>query len=252
MTIPLKPGILYGPVNSRRLGRSLGINLLPADRKVCTFDCLYCQYGWTDRAAGDGASFADPEKVKRALEDYLPTLPLPPAYLTFSGNGEPTLHPRFPEIVDKVIEIRDRLAPSARTAVLSNSTTVHKPRIREALRRLDVRIMKLDAGTEATFGAFNRPPSGLFLKNVAEGLAELGKVTIQSLWAGGPSGNDSEGEVEAWAARIKRIRPVAVQIYTLARGWPEPGLRPLELQRLDEICRRVSIEGIPAEVFSRV
>jgi wyosine [tRNA(Phe)-imidazoG37] synthetase (radical SAM superfamily) len=249
LTIPLKTGILYGPVDSRRLGRSLGINLLPAGRKVCTFDCAYCQYGWTDRSADASDGFLKPGEVERALEALLPTLPRPPAYLTFSGNGEPTLHPAFPEIVERVIAVRDRLAPSARTAILSNSGTAGREDIRRALRRLDIRIMKLDAGTEAGFSGFNRPLGGLTLEGIADGLAELGEVTVQSLWAGGASGNRSEGEVEAWITRLRRIRPWEVQVYSLARGWPEPGLEPLERRALESIGKNVRAAGIPAAIY---
>ncbi len=249
MTIPLKTGILYGPVNSRRLGRSLGINLLPAGRKVCTFDCAYCQYGWTERSAGLASGFATPEAVVQSLEALLPTLPQPPAYLTFSGNGEPTLHPEFPAIVEAVIGIRDRLVPSARTAILSNSGTSGREDIRRSLRRLDVRIMKLDAGTEAVFSGFNRPLGGLTLKEIVDGLAEHGGVTVQSLWAGGPAGNYSEGEVEKWIERLRLVRPVEVQIYSLDRGWPDLWLAPLERRRLDAIGARLKAEGIPATVF---
>lgn len=249
MTIPLKTGILYGPVNSRRLGRSLGINLLPADRKACTFDCAYCQYGWTDRPAGGAGGFVEPEAVERALESLLSALPRPPAYLTFSGNGEPTLHPAFPQIVEAAIRVRDRLAPSARTAILSNSGTAGREDIRQALRRLDVRIMKLDAGMEAVFSGFNRPLGGLTLKEIVDGLADLGGVTVQSLWAGGPAGNYSEQEVGEWIARLGRIRPVGVQVYTLDRGWPEPALAPLERPLLEVIGTRLREAGIPASIY---
>jgi len=249
MTIPLKTGILYGPVNSRRLGRSLGINLLPAGRKVCTFDCAYCQYGWTDCTAGVSNRFVKPEEVERALEASLQGMGEPPAYLTFSGNGEPTLHPEFPAVVEAVIALRDRLAPSARTAILSNSGTAGREAIRRALRRLDVRIMKLDAGTDVMFGAFNRPLGGLTLGEIVEGLADLGGVTIQSLWAGGPSGNYSEREIEEWTIRLRRIRPIAVQIYTLARGWPEPGLKPLEHRDLEAIGMKLQAAGIAGCVY---
>lgn len=249
MTIPLKSGLLYGPVRSRRLGRSLGINLLPAGRKVCTYDCAYCQYGWTDRSAGVPTGFARPEEVARALEALLPTLPRPPEYLTFSGNGEPTLHPQFPAIVEAVIAVRDRLAPSARTAILSNSGTAGREEIRRALRRLDARIMKLDAGTEAGFAAFNRPSGGLTLAAIEEGLTALGAVTLQSLWAGGPKGNDGEAEVAAWGDRCGRIRPLQVQVYSLDRGWPEPGLLPLERAALERIAAALESRGIPVAVF---
>ena len=249
MTIPLKTGILYGPVDSRRLGSSLGINLLAAGRKVCTFDCAYCQYGWTNRLGDNMDGFAKLEEVERALEEYLPTLKHAPAYLTFSGNGEPTLHPEFPAIVEAVSGARDRLAPAARTAILSNSETAGREDIRRALHRLDVRIMKLDAGTGAVFSGFNRPLGAPALDGIVEGLAELGGVTIQALWAGGPSGNYSAGEVEAWLTRLRIIRPVEVQVYSLARGWPEPGLEPLERRILEAIGAKVRDAGIPASVY---
>ena len=253
MLLELQKGIIYGPIRSRRLGHSLGVNLLPASAKVCTFDCLYCQYGWTDREAlRNLRSLALPSRrqVAEALEKALASVAQdPPAYITFSGNGEPTLHPDFADIVDDVIAIRDRLAPSARTAILSNSTTVSESGIRGALARLDVRIMKLDAGTEARFCAYNQPASGYDIASVVEGLAGLKDVTLQALFARGPAGNASDTDIEAWVSLVKQIAPTLVQIYTLDRGYPSRQIEPVGRADLEAICRRLGEAGIEGKVY---
>ena len=252
MVLALKRDITYGPVRSRRLGRSLGINLLGGTAKVCTFDCLYCQYGWTPPDATsrlEHHEFPAPGDVVSAVEATLSGLDEPPAYLTFSGNGEPTLHPRFGEVVDGVTALRDRLAPAAHTAVLSNSTRVYDPTVRSALSRLDVRIMKLDAGTEATFRRFNRPLGGISLAQVLEGLRALGGGTIQTLLAEGPDGNTSAEELHAWVSAVLSVRPVAVQIYTLARGYPSERIGPVGPRLLDAIAARLRALGVAAAAF---
>ncbi|MBZ5588347.1 MAG: radical SAM protein [Acidobacteriia bacterium] len=252
MLLDLKQGVTYGPVRSRRLGRSLGINLLGSAAKVCTFDCLYCQYGWTppDSASGpDGPGLPSPQEVFAAVESALAGLDEPPSYLTFSGNGEPTLHPRFGEIVDGVSALRDRLAPGARTAVLSNSTRVHDPRVREALARLDVRIMKLDAGTEETFRRFNRPPEGVSLAEVLDGLRSLDGLTIQTLVAEGPDGNANAWEIHSWVDAVVSVRPVAVQLYTLARGYPSDRIGPVGARLLEAIRDRLLALDVSASVY---
>lgn len=252
MLLCLQKGIVYGPVMSRRLGRSLGINLLPPERKVCTLDCAYCQYGWTDPEVLRTASpqpFPAAGLVTETIALALVRLPQPPAYITFSGNGEATLHPEFPRLAAEVTTLRDRYAPAARTAILSNSTTVHRPEIRTALALLDERIMKLDAGEEAVFRRFNRPAPGLTLEQVVRGLEALPGVTIQTLFAGGPLGNAGPEAVEAWLGRISRISPVNIQVYTLDRGYPEPGLEELPRETLEGIAARVRRLGLAAEVF---
>ena len=250
MLLELKKGCVYGPVSSRRLGRSLGINVLPAARKVCTFDCQYCQYGWTRPdclATADG--FPIVATVLAEMEAALARLPDPPAFLTFSGNGEPTLHPEFPGLVDGVIALRDRVVPSARTAILSNSTRVGDPAIRAALRRLDARIMKLDAGSQAVLDAFNQPLEPLGIDELVEGLRDLGDVTIQALFAGGPAGNHVPEHVAAWLARVERIRPVAVQVYTLDRDVPSRHLAPVPRPDLEAIAAALEARGIAATAF---
>ncbi len=252
MLLPLQRGVVYGPVRSRRLGRSLGINLLPTTAQACTFDCVYCQYGWTPADPGaslprSGVPGAD--DVLAAVETALTSLADPPAYLTFSGNGEPTLHPAFAEIVRGVTELRDRLAPSCRAAILSNSSRVVEARVREALALLDVRIMKLDAGTEETFRRFNRPFGSTTLASVLEGLRSLGGVTVQTLFAEGPAGNCEPREVRAWIENVLELEPLAVQLYTLDRGCPCESIGPVGRRLLGAISDVLTSAGVPAAVY---
>jgi wyosine [tRNA(Phe)-imidazoG37] synthetase (radical SAM superfamily) len=252
MLLPLQRGIIYGPVQSRRLGRSLGINVLPSDRKACNFDCRYCQYGWTDRSALDAMTESDYPAVPEildALSSALRALLEPPRYLTFSGNGEATLHPRFGEIVDGVNAIRDRLVPQARTAILSNSSRAMDREIREALMRLDVRIMKLDCGTEGRFARFNRPVGGITIESITEGLRALPDTTLQTLLVRGTYGNLDDAELDAWLGRVGSIRPRRVQLYTLDRKAPDQDLVPATREQLEKIRTRVAALGIEAEVF---
>jgi len=249
MLLELQSTIIYGPIRSRRIGSSLGVNLLPPRIKICSFDCLYCQYGWTDFSLIESAAFPGPEEVRKALEEALERLPEQPRWITFSGNGEPTLHPDFGRIVDIVMEVRDRLAPGTGTAILSNSTTVHRPEIREALSRLDIRIMKLDAGTPEMFDSYSRPAPGFTLEQTVEGLVALNDVTIQSLFTKGRSGNYTEENIEAWIGRLKRIEPITVQVYSLDRGFPSREIEKLIPGELEGIVERLEGAGIPAQAF---
>jgi wyosine [tRNA(Phe)-imidazoG37] synthetase (radical SAM superfamily) len=247
-TIPLQQGIIYGPVNSRRLGRSLGINLLPTTIKVCTFNCAYCQYGWTRQTLPE-PDLPQLSEVISALEKSVQNLPVAPAYLTFSGNGEATLHPSFAAIVEEVIFLRNRCLPNAKTAILSNSSTVSSPVIREVLSKLDVRIMKLDCGLENCFRTYNRPRNGIELKMIVSGLKELQDVTIQTLFAGGPGGNFTEGNLEGWIKTLEEIKPIFVQIYTLDRGYPSRKISPLKPDDLMWIKDRLKKHRITSGVY---
>jgi wyosine [tRNA(Phe)-imidazoG37] synthetase (radical SAM superfamily) len=251
----LKKGLTYGPVNSRRLGRSLGLNILPRETKLCSFDCVYCQYGWTGAhvaRAGRDYGLPSPADLAAALDAKLRSLDEPPAFITFSGNGEPTLHPRFAEMVDAANAARDRRAPSARTAILSNATTAGDPAVQTALLRLDVRIMKLDAGTSSAFARYNRPCPGVDLEAVTSGLAALAArapVIIQALFTVGKNGNLSAEEIEAWRDRLLRIKPAGVQIYTLARGYPDKNIAPATRDDLRAVAGRLADSGIRGELF---
>jgi wyosine [tRNA(Phe)-imidazoG37] synthetase (radical SAM superfamily) len=250
MLLELKSGCVYGPVRSRRLGASLGINALPPGRKTCSFDCLYCQYGWTPRdTESQAASFPSVEQVLSEVAAALAELVDPPAFLTFSGNGEPTLHPEFPALVEGAIALRDRLARSTRTAILSNSTRVGDPDVQAALRRLDVRIMKLDAASQSTLDAFNQPLWPLAIGELIAGLRALGEVTLQALFASGPAGNLDEEHVTRWLEAVREIRPMSVQVYTLARGFPSRDIEPAPPAALAAIAATLRESGIAATAF---
>jgi wyosine [tRNA(Phe)-imidazoG37] synthetase (radical SAM superfamily) len=237
--LELQRDVSYGPINSRRLGRSLGINLLPADRKVCTFDCIYCQYGSADStpASSQQAGFPTVETVLEKVETAIQRQPSPPDYLTFSGNGEPTLHPDFPQIVAGVRRLRDRTCPGARLAVLSNSSQVHRAEIRAALEQLDDPIMKLDAGDPVTLSQVNRPVSGITLESIVKGLAALPRLIIQSMIISGEVQNFQGEPLEAWLTTLSRLSPVEVQIYTAERPVAESGVGRVSRDDLAELAR---------------
>ena len=255
MLLTLKKDIIYGPVHSRRLGRSLGINILPENKKACPFNCVYCQYGWTEYHATrmDGSlRLPSVEEVKKALETALINLKEPPAFITFSGNGEPTLHPDFDAMVESIVSIRNLLAPAARTAILSNSALVWEKPIQVSLSKLDSRIMKLDCGSPLLFERYNQPCSGVDLDLITQGLEELEDVTIQALFASGETGNLNTQNIEEWIKRLKRIKPKAVQLYTLDRDYPDKTLEHANDEELSNIKSQVLQASFPAEVYSRL
>jgi len=252
MTIPLQKGIIYGPVNSRRLGRSLGINVVSTKIKTCTFNCLYCQYGLrrvADSELRNSNWYPPLNTIIRTLTDVLTIVDPDPAYLTFSGNGEATLHPAFPEIVREVIKRRDRYCPQALVAILSNSSTVNNPRIRKTLAHLDRRIMKLDCGDEKYFRRFNQPIDGIRFSDIVNGLKSLPAVTIQALFAAGSGGNYHAENIGAWLECLSEISPLDVQIYTLDRPYPSKLIAPLEKEKLALLKNEVLNRGINAEVY---
>lgn len=248
--LQLQRQIVYGPVRSRRLGGSLGINLLSTEVKVCSYNCLYCQYGWNEPPGPEGPRYPGVPEILESVEKALLMLPRPPAYITFSGNGEATLHPDFPSIVEGVTRIRHRIAPSSRTAILSNSSTVARREIRDALSRLDVRIMKLDAGNPETLRAYNQPSPDVEFDAVLEGLERLADVTIQALFTAGPLGNAGPDNVRDWIGRLIRIAPRTVQVYTLDRGYPSDRIRRCGLAPLRRIRNQCIDNNINAHVFS--
>ncbi len=250
--LSLQNSIIYGPVRSRRLGASLGVNLLPRARKFCSFDCLYCQYGWTERHGLDLSERNDLpslDDVRRAVETAL-ARDHALDYITLAGNGEPTLHPKFAEIVDVVNALRDRHAVGVKTAILSNSSTIGRWEIREAVGRLDEPIMKLDAGTETGWRRFNRPCRGVQWEELIAGLEALEGPVLQSLFAHGENGNTSPEEIMAWIGLVGRIRPRSVQVYTLDRPAPERSLEPVAVSQLEDIARQAKEgAGVPVSVY---
>jgi len=252
MLLKLQKGIIYGPVNSRRLGWSLGINILPSNKKVCAFNCVYCQYGWTKIHKSTRRKLWGMPSVKavgKALKKALNSLPAPPAYITFSGNGEPTLHPDFNQIVDEVQSLRNLLAPRTKTAALSNSALVSDKSVRDALAKLDVKIMKLDCGTQEMFEKYNQPCNGVNLGEITAGLAQLSNVSIQTLVSAGESGNLNQRNLKEWIERLKQIKPSFVQLYTLDRDFPDKNLSPTPREELNRIKTQVQEAGLSAEIY---
>jgi wyosine [tRNA(Phe)-imidazoG37] synthetase (radical SAM superfamily) len=251
--LPLIDGIVYGPVSSRRLGRSLGVNILPAGRKVCSFNCVYCQYGWTDlRTDPQLLAWPSPDEVAGAVEAALRALePDQIDRLTLAGHGEPTLHPAFPAIVDTLRAVRDREAPRARLAVLTNGSGLARPAVREALCRVDECCVKLDGGDAGTIRRMNAIACDVATH--LDAVASLPGVIVQALFVRDPRGrcgNDADEAIERWAAAIARLRPRAVHVYTIARGTALPRLEPVPRERLEAIAARVASSGIAVEVFT--
>ena len=248
-TIPLQSGIVYGPVDSRRFGKSLGINLLPASSKVCSFDCVYCQY--KEGPGGQGfASF--PEIYTQLLADFerIRDQKIKVDWVMLSGNGEPTLYPEFSELVDSLLTLRELYFPKTSLGILSNSSTCHKKEIRNALSKLDGRFMKLDAGSLYIFHDVNRPFTPLLWGDVIEGLCNLPDVVLQSMFVTGKVDNTDEKAVNDWIEAVECIRPLEVQIYTVDRTPQEAGILPVDEGKLKVISNRLRMKTlIPSIVY---
>ena len=271
MSTIIYPSPVFGPVHSRRLGISLGINLLPADGKVCSFDCIYCECGFN--------------------EDHRPTLPLPtreevaakleeklqqmaaegqlPDVLTFAGNGEPTCHPHFPEIIDDVIRLRDQYCPKAKVSVLSNSTMIHRQAVHDALMRVDNNILKLDTVDPIYIYKVDHPNGTYDVEKIIDRMKAFnGHIIIQTMFMRGEirregvrregvrsqeSGvrsqesvdNTGEEYVGPWLEAVKAIKPQQVMIYTIDRETPTQGLLKATHEQLDAIRDSVIAAGIP-------
>jgi wyosine [tRNA(Phe)-imidazoG37] synthetase (radical SAM superfamily) len=241
MLLPLQVDILYGPVNSRRLGRSLGINLMPGAYKLCSFNCVYCHYGWTKEHTLDvHACLSDLPTLDRVLEriKLAARSALDFDYLTFSGNGEPTLYPWFAELVREVVRLRDQYRPQAKVALLSNSTGLMRPQVRDSLRLIDLAVLKLDAGTQETFRQVNRPAKGIDFARVLDCLASASNICLQTALVDGTPSNVSQAELDAYFEQIARIRPGEVHLYSIDRPVPNPHLVRVPPHRLQEIARR--------------
>lgn len=250
--LELQRDVIYGPVSSRRLGRSLGINLLPPGRKVCTFDCVYCQYGSADTVSAipEQEGFPSVSTVLQKVEEAVRRQRAPLDYLTFSGNGEPTLHPDFPEIVSGLLRLRDRMCSQTRLAVLSNSSRMHRPEIRQAVERLDDPIMKLDAGDPQTLSLLSRPSAVVTFEKLVEGLAGMPRLIVQTMIIAGEVQN-ADGEAhEAWMATVARLSPEMVQIYTAERPVAESGVQRVPKERLEELASQAQQKtGIPVKAY---
>lgn len=255
MTV-IYPSPIFGPVHSRRLGVSLGINLLPADGKVCTFDCIYCECGF-NADYRPKQPLPTREEVRSALEARLrdmqqngPT----PDVLTFAGNGEPTAHPCFPEIIEDTLALRDKYFPNAKVSVLSNSTFIHRPAVFEALNKIDNNILKLDTVDEEYIRVLDRPTGHYSIREIIEGMkAFKGNCIIQTMflkgsYKGQDMDNTSDKFVLPWLEAVKEIAPRQVMIYTIDRETPDHDLQKATREELDRIAKRIRETSIPVSV----
>lgn len=248
---------IFGPIHSRRLGSSLGVNLSPRDGKVCSFDCLYCEAGFNAQGPGT-TGLPSREEVGRLLEEKLLTMKENGDRLdviTFSGNGEPTMHPDFEGIIDDTIGLRDRYFPDVKISVLSNSTRLGSESVCRALRRVDNNLLKLDSALTPTIRLLDRPVNPDFTaEKVIEQIARFGEqCVVQTMILcgshnGQPVDNTTDEEVDALIDAYRRIRPRQVMLYSIDRRTPEQALQKVGREELEQIAERIRREGIDVSV----
>ena len=252
MTI-IFPSPIFGPIHSRRLGVSLGINLLPDDGKVCSFDCIYCECGFNAERRTKKL-LPTREEVRTALEEKLKDMQAngpAPDVLTFAGNGEPTAHPHFPEIIEDTLALRDRYFPKAKVSVLSNSTFIDRPAVFEVLNKIDNNILKLDTVDEEYIHLLDRPNGKYSVKKIIERMKEFeGNCIVQTMflkgsYQGKDVDNTSDKYVLPWIEAVKEIAPRQVMIYTIDRETPDHNLQKATHEELDRIVTLLEKEGIP-------
>ena len=248
---------IFGPIHSRRLGTSLGINLLPDDGKICSFDCLYCEAGYN--AQGHGTTgVPSREDVARLLGEKLAAMKAAGEHLdviTFSGNGEPTLHPDFEGVIDDTIALRNRYFPEVKISVLTNSTRLGNESVHRALSKVDNNILKLDSAIADTVQALDRPAPGYDLSAVIDRIASFGRQGIVQTMIcrgehdGKPVDNSTEAEIKALIEAYLRIMPGEIMLYTIDRPTPEVNLRRVTREELEAIAARITAAtGIPVQV----
>lgn len=257
MSTVIYPAPIFGPVHSRRLGVSLGINLLPADGKFCTFDCIYCECGYNGQHR-PRLKVQTREAVREALEARLIDMKRngpSPDVLTFAGNGEPTANPYFPEIIDDTLALRDKYFPDAKVSVLSNSTFIRKPEVFAALDKVDNNILKLDTVDIGYIRKVDRPTGHYDLDGIIEGMkAFRGNLIIQTMFMKGKTDggedvdNTSDKYVLPWLEAVKEIAPRQVMIYTIDRETPDRFLQKATHEELDRIAALVSGAEIAVSV----
>ena len=253
MSTIIYPSPIFGPVHSRRLGLSLGINLLPADGKVCSFDCIYCECGFNEDHRPT-LPLPTREAVAKALEERLIQMRTEgrmPDVLTFAGNGEPTCHPHFAEIISDTIRLRNQYCPEAKVSVLSNATMIHRQAVHDALMQVDNNILKLDTIDPLYINKVDHPNGTYDVDAIIDRMKAFnGHLIIQTMFMRGDCNGESvdntgEEYVAPWLEAVKDIKPQQVMIYTIDRETPTQGLLKATHEQLDAIRDRVIAAGIP-------
>lgn len=242
--------IVFGPIKSRRLGSSLGVNLLPANGKLCNFDCIYCECGWNEDGRCDN-EMPDSKAVAQALEQKLSECReqgIRIDSITFSGNGEPTINPDFPAIVDVTLELRNRLCPSAVISVLSNATMLHKEAVVEALKKVDNPILKMDAVDRRGAELINRPQGDWQFVKLMEGMKKFnGQFILQTMFLSSDE-FDTADIVGKWMDAVRELKPRRVMIYTLDRETPKKGLKKYSAEDMALLVQPLVEEGFDIQI----
>ena len=248
----MREDTVFGPIKSRRLGNSLGINLLPTKGKFCNFDCIYCECGW-NRDGLDDKRLPTAAEVRRALEDKLAELLLDGTRIdsiTFSGDGEGTLNPDFPGIIDDTLRLRDAYCPEAKVSVLSNATRVYVPEVFKALRKVDNPIMKIDAPTNELIAKINQPAPGYDVARVIDGLRKFdGDFILQTMFLRAPGFDSSSPEVlDGWMSIVRELKPRSVMVYTIDRQTPMEGLQKFSADEMRRLVKPLLDEGFDIQI----
>ena len=248
----IREEVVFGPIHSRRLGSSLGINLLPERGKICTFDCIYCECGWNKDGRND-TQLPSAEKVRKALETKLQqclAVQAPIDSITFSGDGEPTINPEFPQIIDDTIALRDKYYPNSKITVLSNATMVHKPEVFNALRKVDNPTMKIDAPTNELIEKINHPLPGYDIHRVVEALKQFnGDFILQTMFLKSKDFDSSSPEVlNGWMDIVRLLKPREIMVYTIARPTPEEGLQKFSVEEMHALVKPLIDEGFAVQI----
>lgn len=255
MATTLFQDIIFGPIQSRRLGLSLGVNLLPLSNKLCSFECIYCECGWVTK--GEKLRFNRREDVKRLLKEKLQEMAKDgklPDVITFAGNGEPTLHPHFEDIISDTIELRNELSPRSKISVLSNATMIGRESVRRALNRVDNNILKLDSAFDETVEIIDKPSGSYSVAKTVELMKQFnGDMIIQTMFLRGEFGsqkidNTTKTEIDAWLKLVEEVSPKSVMIYTIDRDTPAQGLTKVSVEDLKKIAVQVEALGIECSV----
>lgn len=250
--------IVFGPVKSRRFGVSLGMNLLPLNYKYCTFNCIYCECGWTFKNNAEKITLPTRQQIFDALESRLLKMKedgTAPDHITFAGNGEPTVHPQFEEVIGDTLALRDRFFRDAELTVLSNASLIHKEKVFRALQQVDNNVLKLDSAVESTFRKINQPAGKMSLSSIIEHIKRFeGNQVIQTLFLRGHHDgeyvdNTTGTEIVAWIKVLKEIMPKYVMIYPIERDTAASGIEKIPEEELESIARLVEQEGIKTKLY---
>lgn len=244
--------IVFGPIISRRLGSSLGVNILPSKGKLCNFDCVYCECGWNKDGVAD-RRFPTYEEIVSAFEEKMSSLSAEGTRvdsITFSGNGEPTMHPDFPKIVDAVLECRDRFFPHAKVSVLSNAFLVARPSVAEALKRVDNPILKIDASSDELVRLINKPVGSYHLDDIVHALRGFeGNFILQTMFLRSPDFDTATGEaLQKWMDIVRDLRPREIMVYTIDRETPDKSLGKYTVEEMTAFVQPLLDEGYKIQI----